>query len=200
MAKKPLKFGPGDQPFSTTNPLLAFCLTVAGVPFLNPAWPCINRYTADSLRAHGFKGKTDLLEAARECIKTGRQGKVIYRFKKTNRLGSLLKIFQEQCEEIDAPDKHISMADFQAGIVSQCIAGEIKYDEALIRLNCVTLKLRRKFIDMWREVPGEVVIDNEGETTREQNKIGEVFMVSPGAMAVTTNAKQETLRKLGLIS
>lgn len=190
------KLGRNSAPFSTTNAILAFSLRAAGMPFADPHWPCKNEYTVETLRKLGFSGSVDLLETVKAAVKTKKRGTVRYLFENSAKLSSFLKIYRQQEAEIEADGKPIEMDVFQLGLMNKVASGAMDPQEALLRLNCVTLKLRVQFTEMWMRTPGILIVDNPGKSQTVETASGTVVR-HPGRRAVSTNASEETLRRLG---
>lgn len=190
------KLGPGERPFTTTNVMLAFCLSAAGIPFAVPGKPLRNDYNESILRELGFHGPTDLMEAVRTCLKTGKRGRVTYFFSRAERLKRLLAVYTEQEKEIEDPATQIELPVFQMSILEKVKKG-MPMDEALLRLNCVTLKLRSVFNDQWQLAPGTLTMRNEGEAEITENAKGETVVRGTGYRSANTLCSKETLGRLG---
>ncbi len=211
------KLSPGSIPFVTSDAILAFCLYSVGIPFENSARPLRNEYDAEILRKKGFRGEVNLLEASRECLERGRRGekgnwsgRIRYIFKRTSDLPKFLKIFAAQEKEITAPDSKIDVSQWQREVMAKVSIGELDWDTALLRLNCVTLKLNVQFKNIWKELPGIVRMGNPGRIEKSKghlaiktNRGTEMRETDdyayPGWKEVSTNASEKTLRRLKLI-
>lgn len=204
------KLSPSQIPFTTTDAVLAFCLYLVGVPFQNPKRPLRNEYDIEILKKLGYRGEVDLLQAGRESLAAGKRGRIRYIFQNVPQLRSLLKIFSTQEKEIAAPDSKVDAAKWQADLMEKVAKGEMKPQEALLRLNCVSLKTYVQFRNIWKELPGFVQIDKPGvpkhfdTQVTVQGKGGRQTIPAkgveyPGFTEVSTNASDKTLKKLGLI-
>ena len=103
-----------DQPFELQDGILAFCLYLAGVPFLTTR----NLYTAETLKKLGYSGEVDMGDAALECVKKNVKGKVDYLFKRVKAISRLVKLFREQEAAISAPDVEVEARDVAHSIMT----------------------------------------------------------------------------------
>lgn len=200
---KAQNLGPATQPWETDKGILAFCLYLAGVPFLTTR----NLYTADTLRAHGFRGETDLLEAARACVAANKKGNLRYLFKRPRELKGLLAIFTDQKRRI-AEDDGDAMAAVHA-LMESYAEKTIDLHEAVMRIACLVTTLRGDFLSRWREREPLVQFDNPGrsrtfETTKTVQAPSGTRTVpctrteSPGFRIVSANVSDKTKKKMGL--
>jgi hypothetical protein len=196
------KLSPSELPFSTDKAILAFCLYIAGVPFHNPKQPLRNEYTRefliDWLKKRGVTGEVDLFEKAKEAAALGVRGRIRYIFKRTEDLPKLLKIFNAQQAEIDAPDSKVSASQWELELLQKVAKGEVSPQEALLRLNCVSLKMNVLFRNIHKELPAHFQAGNPGDPKITETPTGKVVEY-PGFKMVSTNASDKTLRKLKLI-
>jgi hypothetical protein len=207
------KLSPSEIPFSTDKGILAFCLYIAGVPFENSKQPLRNEYTREFLvewlKKRGVTGQVDLFEKAKEAIGMGLRGHIRYIFKRTRELPKLLKVFNAQQAEIDAPDSKVDAAAWELELLQKVAKGEVEPVEALIRLNCVSLKMNVLFRNIYKELPAHFQIENSGTartfdtTAQVQTRNGPKTVPAkgveyPGFKQVSTNASDKTLRKLKL--
>ena len=199
----PQHLGPAQQPWETSDGILAFCLYLAGVPFLTTR----NLYTADTLRALGFSGETDLLEAANQCVAARKKGNLKYLFRRPRELKRLLGVFTDQ--ERRLADENGEAAEVIHALMEEYSAKTIDLHEALMRVACIVLKLRGGFMNRWRDRPPLVQIDNPGRprsfettatirTARGTKTVPAKGVQYPGFKIISTNASEETKKKLGL--
>lgn len=204
------KFSAVNQPFTTDDAILAFCLYVCRVPFADPRQPCTNRYTADTLKRYGYSGKVNVLDAAKECLAAGKMGDRRFHFGKTP--VALLKIYNEQVAELrDGEDVEGGAATVIQRIREAVKTGETDETEGLLRETCVTLKMYVSLRNIWKTLPGEVRIDNHGPTNEFNTTVNttdatgspitrEARGVShPGWKIVPTNASPAMLKKMRLL-
>ena len=96
-----------QQPYHTSNAMLALCLHMAGVPWENDHQACKVLYSAAILnKFHNGNGEPrykdwELGQAVEDAHRTGRRGHVEYIFRRTERLPILLKAFTDQVDEIE---------------------------------------------------------------------------------------------------
>jgi hypothetical protein len=188
---KAQSFGPGDQPWETSDGILAFSLYLSGVQFLTTR----NLYTAETFRALGFTGEVDLLEAAKQCVAARKKGNLKYLFQRPPK--RLLEIFTDQERRLKE-DNGDAMAALHA-LMESYAAKEIDLHEALTRISCLILKLRGNFLNHWRDQPPLVQIDNPGKprTVATAGGMGKTTQF-PGFRIVSANASDETKKQMGL--
>jgi hypothetical protein len=189
------RLGPAQQPFELSDGILAFCLYLAGVPFLTTR----NTYTADTFRKLGFKGEIDLLEAARECVATNRKGDLKYLFALTPALRGLLKIFSDQQEQVKSGQGDVK--DVIASLMQRFSNEEISLEEALMRIACLILKLRGPFLNSWKGRQPLVVVREPGPERIFKSSLGgqpAKAVQYPGFKIVAAGASEKTKKKMGL--
>lgn len=194
MDKKQLR---AQQPFSTSNAILAFCLRIAGVPPADQNRPCFNLYDVEILKRLGYTGKT-IEDGARQAMTEGKKGHVEYQFQRTKQLGALCKAFAAQEAEITADGPEIDVAEFMRGIMEKLDGGQMTPAEGLVRIGCVVLKLRGAFLNAWKNVDPVIRIDNPGKALTRPNGNGERVVVHPGFKIISLNASQERKEHLGV--
>ena len=199
---------PADAGYKTTNAILAYCLHLAGVPWLDDRHPVMVLYSAAILR--GFtntEGKPiyqgwEFEKAVVDAHKKGRRGHVQYKFQQTPRLKRLLKEYTAQSARLESETGYVHE------IVHDLIAQfpELEPDVAMMRLACIMLKSRLAFMELWTHQVPCMLIPNEGEVERidegVQNVNGELRRVireeHPGFKIMSTNASKSTREHLGL--
>jgi hypothetical protein len=189
------RLGPAQQPFELSDGILAFCLYLAGVPFLTTR----NIYTAETFRKLGFKGEIDLSEAARECVATNRKGDLKYLFARAPEIAGLLKIFSDQQEQVKSGKGDAK--DVIRGLMERFSNGQISLEEALMRIGCLILKLRGPFLNSWKEQSPLVVAREPGTERKFKTSLGgkpAEGVQYPGFKIVSANASEETKKKMGL--
>lgn len=199
MKPKPKAAARTRQPFELSDGILAFCLYLSGIPFLTTR----NVYDANTLRSLGYKGETDLIEAAKECVENNKKGDLKYLFQRIPDLKRLLRVFQIQTQEIAEGTGEAK--EVAAQIMKRYAAGDFDLEETMMRLACLILKLRAPFLNRWKDQEALVRVDNEGET--ETRKITAEFRgelrtgtetVHPGFRLLGVNASKEMRERLGL--
>jgi hypothetical protein len=188
-----------NQPFHTSNAILAYCLHMAGVPWENNHEPAKVLYSAEILNkfTNGqgepiYKG-WQLEDAVRDAHKKKRRGHIEYVFKNTPRLGVLLKAYVDQA-------KYLEQAEGAAHELVLSIAKEkIDTDVATLRIACVLMKMRAEFMEIWEHQVPIVMIPNPGHSRRgAADNTGSFTIESPGYRMVSLNASKETREHLGL--
>lgn len=205
------------QSFDTTEAVLALCLILAGGEPLDERQPAINLFDADILftlgggqknedgaviRPSRFAGMGDL-EAAKIAWKEGARGHVRYIIKLTPRLADLIRAYREQCKDIEAFDG--KSGELIQKIITHAGAGAIQQDEMILRISCVILKTRGRFVNVWKKMIPHLRIPDSGRvkhfdtTVVSRGKMVEAKGVErPGFKLISLNASEETKRHLGL--
>jgi hypothetical protein len=189
---------PGDQPYNTSNAILAFCLHMAGVPWMDNYPPVRVLYSAAILQGFTngtgepyYKGWT-LEKAVEHAHKTGRRGHVEYIFKRTDRLPVLTKAYRDQVEQLEKAE------GFAHELVKEISMKSMPSDVMMLRLACIFLKMRVPFMEMWQHAVPRVIIKNEGRVARRRTPEGGEIIESPGFKIVSLNASEETRKELGI--
>lgn len=200
------RFGAAQQPFELQDGIVAFCLYLAGVPFLTTR----NLYKKENFIAHGFKGEVDLCEAALECVERNLKGKLEYLFAQSPELKGLLKVFSEQAAEIQTEKKDKQARDVIRDLMESFSREEISLEETVMRLACIILKLRSPFLNKWKERSPLVVIPHPGKERRfktsavVRGRNGAIKTVPadgveyPGFDIISANASDKTKKHMGL--
>jgi hypothetical protein len=179
--------GPAEQPFTTQDALLAFCLWWAGVPFLDPQRPCFNLYDADILRRLQFSGMT-LEDGAKQAHLKKRRGHVEYIFKRPIELPALLKAFHDE-------EKHISEREGSGRQrKSEIMAMDISEEERAIRDACLQAKMRVQFGKLWENQIPLIRIRSEGKA----ESIAPGLTQYPGWKIISLGASDRVKKRLGL--
>jgi hypothetical protein len=196
--------GPQDRPFDTTDGILAFALYLAGVPFVSQKMWCKNTYTLDTLRRLGYEG-IEAREAAKTAVKANLKGKVQYFFQQVEKLSELLEDFTSQEQGMEAAEGE--SREYLQAICEQYKNGELEFEEFITRATCVWGKIRRDFMDGWKEMTPHVRVMHEGKVERSQfpfvddkgnQRIGEK-VIRPGFAEFPADAPDEMLQKLGVL-
>jgi hypothetical protein len=200
---------PGDQPFTTSNAILAYCLHLAGVPWEKDTRAARVFYSVDILNR--FKNGTgdpyykgwELEKAVEHAHKTGRRGHVEYAFKRTERLSALLRAFSEQQRQLDEDTGYVH--EVVSAITKLVYNRAMEQDVAMVRLACVLLKARSQFMDIWKGQVPIMIVSNPGRATHStqmvetKDGLREARVVeSPGFKAISLNASKETREHLGI--
>lgn len=194
---------PENQPFSTSEGILALCLYMAGAEFSNPVQPCFHLFDPDILSNLGYRGDT-VWSAARAAWKDRKRGHVEYSFKLSQRTHDLIKVYRSQRKELE--DKEGKASELVIKIVQLANAGAMLPDEAALRLTCVILAIRGEFMNMWKDVVPLLKLPDKGrgvkfETTAVTNAgrtVPAKGIKKPGYKLISLNASEETRRKMGL--
>lgn len=212
----------GDQPFSTSEKILAFCLYMAGCQFLGDQ-PCINLYDADILFKIGggqrdpvtkevtkpsrFSGMNPW-DAAQAAWKEKAEGHVEFQFVLTQECHDLIKAYRDQREKMEASEAKGS--EMVAEIMTGAVAGAILPPEAILRLTCVAVKMRPEFLNLWKQVVPMLHVPVKGKSTTFQttaqtrDRSGSVKTVpatgvrSPGYKRISLNASEKMRKDMGL--
>lgn len=185
------------SPFHTTDAVLAFSLYLAGIPFYDDTRPCINIYDESILKRLGFVG-LELEDAVRRAVAKKKKGHVEYAFQRTPALPMLLKAYQEQ-ETMLKNDSGTAVEVVHRLLKSLTTETEVS-PFTIIRLACIVLKMRIKFVSLWQDIVPLIRVHNEGESTtiEEDAETGRVRRRFPGFRLVSLNASQATKDKLKL--
>lgn len=198
---------PGNQPFSTSEGMLAFCLYLAGCEFTNPSQPCFNLYDPQILSGLGLSGEK-LWDGAQLAWKNKARGHVEWSFPLTRRTHELIKAYRDQREQMEKSDGKAS--DMVLEIMKSFVARAMLPDEAILRVACVNLKIRAEFMNHWKEVVPLLKIPRKGKvkkfdtTAQGRDMKGNSVTVpahgveKPGYDLISLNASPETLKKMGL--
>lgn len=199
------RLGPAQQPFELSDGILAFCLYLAGLPFLTTR----NLYTAEIFKALGFKGEIDLCETAQECVEQSIKGKVQYLFRKTPELRTLLKIFSDQQERVKTGEGDAK--DVIRELMERFSRDEMSLEETLLRISCIILKLRGPFLNRWKEEVPLVAVINPGKprkfkttATVKLKGVGTETVPAngvefPGFKWIRADASDEFKKEMGLL-
>lgn len=151
---------PGEQPFSTSEAILAYCLYLAGCEFCDDRQPCTNLFDAEILAKLGYRGEK-LFEAANQAWHQKAKGHVQFHFKLTPRVADLIRAYREQEKEIRSSDGKAS--DMIATIQKHGTSGAILPDEILLRIACVILKTRGEFMNLFKQMVPLLRVPVEGK-------------------------------------
>src|SRR5215472_16572726 len=135
------------SPFHTTDAILAFSLYLAGVPFYEDRKPCINIYDENILKRLGFTNMT-IEEGVRKALTKKKKGHVEYGFKRTPELNFLLQAYKNQ--ETQLLNDEGTAVDVVKRLIEQLAEGVNQM--TIVRLCCVVLKMRVKFVNLWQEI------------------------------------------------
>lgn len=166
--------------FDTDNTALAFSLRSAGVPWKDPANPCWNVYTPETLKRLGVR-------TVQEAVELGKPGKVTYFLDRPDNLKSLL----------DAWDKQgVESAKIEQGLPGEGFLNIDPVDMVRILAHC--LKGYAKFKSIWREVPPKLSVKNPGSVRKSTRADGSTVVKLPGRRIVSANASEATIKRLGI--
>lgn len=161
-----------DWPWTTQDAMLAFCLYMAGAPFLDDKHPCVCEYNLDILRKLAGQGLPvagkPIEEAVDIAVARKKKGHVDYGFKRTDRLHALISAYMDQVKQIE--EMNITGSELVMSLVEMLKMNRYPVDEFLVRLHCVACKMRGMFMDMWKDHVF-IRIENAGETTSSEETI-----------------------------
>lgn len=198
-----------QQPFSTSEGILAFCLSQAGCEFLDPSRPCVHIYSPETLIAAGYRGE-NLWDSAIDAWKKNVRGHVEFSFVLTKRLQELCKIYRELKKVLEDEEAEDVRADVMIKDVAERIAcGAMLVDEGILRITCINTKVRSEFMNLWKQMVPILKIPEKGlvrryDTTVSVNttrgpKVLEAHAVKrPGYKMISLNASEALKKKLGL--
>jgi hypothetical protein len=201
---EPQTVGPRDSPFETKDGQIAFALYLAGVEFWDDSCWCRNVYTMDQLGRYGFRG-LDGREASKLAVAQSKRGNVTYYFRNGPQLQALLKEFHQQ--ESELVQKEGTARDEYKLVLNDHRDGHLSDEQAAIRIACVILKMRMKFMNGWKEMLPFIHIDAGGQPIRERFP----FTDAEGRHGVGTrvefkgykefraDASDEALKKIGVL-
>jgi len=183
------------SPFHTTDAILAFSLYLAGVPFYEDRKPCINIYDENILKRLGFVGLS-IEDGVRKALSKKKKGHVEYGFKRTPELHFLLQAYKNQ--ETQLQEDEGTAVDVFTRLVAS-LREDASNPMTLVRLCCVILKMRVKFVNLWQEITPLIRVYNTGEVQTTKDEDGVTLKRRfPGFRLVSLNASQATKDKLKL--
>lgn len=192
----------GEQPFSTSDVILACALFSAGCEPVDPNHPCTNLFDEEILGKLGYRGMS-LQEAAEAAWNDEKKGHVQYHLKLTERALHLIRAFREQSDEIEKGEGKAFV--LLAKILGLFQAGAIQLDETILRCACVNLKTRGEFVNVWKKMVPLLRIPDQGKakhfdtTIVSKGKTVEAKGVHrPGMKIVSLNASDKTKKALKL--
>lgn len=200
----------GDMPFRTSDAILAFSLHAAGVPWFEEktatetfAVPCYCLYDEEILKRLGFTGMT-MEEAASAAHSQGKKGHIEFLFKMVPTLMDLTAAYRDEVAQIEQGEGRF--ADRLLTLAGLITDDSIPRPEALLRIACITLKMRLPFMSMWKQVSPLIRIRNKGGSMARpamgRNSRGELVqghaVKYPGYKVVSLNATEKTRKHLKL--
>ena len=202
--KEKQHLGPQDRPFDTTDGILAFALYLAGVPFVSQQMWCKNTYTLDTLRRLGFEG-IEARQAAKAAVKANLKGKVQYYFQQAEMLSGLLELFTNQEQSLQTDEGEAR--EYLQKICEQYKNNELLFEEFITKATCVWGKIRRDFMDGWKDMVPHIRVMHEGQKEvsefpfmddKGNQRIGKK-VVRPGFAEFPADADDEMLQRLGVL-
>ena len=130
-----------EPQFITSNILLVTALHLVGVPWSDPASPCVNLYDEAILRERKCPN-------AKEAIRRKIPGRVAFSFKRTPQLGAFLKAWDAQ-QEIIKQQETGTPNDARTTFESMD-------PQEAVRLTCQVLKNYGAIKGMWQHAPAMV--------------------------------------------
>lgn len=198
---------PGEQPFSTSDAILAIALFLAGCPPMDEHQPCTNLFDAEILANLGYRGEK-LNDAAGAAWHDEKKGHVQYHLKLTERTAYLIRAFREQSEEVEKLDG--KAFDLLAKMASDFKAGAMEADEMILRFACINLKTRGQFVNLWKQMIPLLRVPVDGRakhfdtTATVKNARGGSRTVQaqgvqrPGFKVISLNASEKTRKEMRL--
>lgn len=211
----------GDQPFSTSEKILAFCLYMAGCEMI-PGTP-INLFdpeilfkigggqrdpkTKETTKQSRFAGLSPW-DAAQEAWKEHAEGHVEFQFMLTQECHDLIKVYRDQREKMKESDAKGS--EMAIEIIASAVAGSMLTNEALLRLACLAVKLRPDFLNLWKDVVPILHVPVQGKshtfettaTTRDAKggtrTVPATGVKSPGYKRISLNASDKMRKDMGI--
>ncbi len=184
---------PGNEPVVTGDGVLAFSLYMAGTPFAEDALWCVNYYTPEILRKLGYSGVA-MREAAIQAVKDGRPG--VIRFMLCKPTPEVATGYREQQKEIDEGEGEAK--DTLRNLFTDYKSGVRTFEETAVRVCCLILKMRIKFMNGWKDVVPLLRIDDRREPHRTRGLDGAESVELGGFKFISVNASEETRARMGL--
>lgn len=184
---------PGNEPVVTGDGVFAFALYMAGTPFADDNLWCVNYYTADILRKLGYSG-IPMRDAATRAVKDGRPG--VIRFMLCRPTPEVTRGYNEQQKEIDNGEGEARntlrnlFTDYKSGVRS--------FEETAVRVVCLILKMRIKFMNGWKDITPLLRIDDSREPHRTRGLDGAETVEFGGFKFISANASEETRARMGV--
>jgi len=184
-------WGPGDQPFVTTDNIIAYALYLAFQNFADDAWPCFNEYTFEQLVSLGYRGMKPQ-EAAIQAAKDGNKGKVTYVFRNID--SRIMKAFADEMQvmknaEGQARDRIRQVIDMYSTKV-------IDYQEMIARVVATFCYMRGEFLTMWQRFEPLIRLDTPQRRSERTLPNGEVLVETNGFRYVGAHASEATVRRI----
>lgn len=187
------QFGPEDQPLLTGDGVLAFSLYMAGTPFVDENLWCINYYTADILRKLGYAGMS-MREGAARAQKEGKPG--VIRFMLRSPASQVATAYMDQQKEID--DGEGTAVTVLRRLLDDFKSGARSYEESVVRIVCLVLKMRIKFMNSWKDVIPLLRVDDSRQPKTSIGMDGNKVVEYGGFKFISINASEETRERMGL--
>lgn len=193
---------PGEQPYSTSDAILAITLLLSGCEPVDEQQPCTNLFDPEILANLGYKGDK-LGEAAERAWNDGKKGHVQFHIKLTERCSFLIQAHRDQMQKIEAGKgaAYAMLSEIMGDRATMAMGG----DEAIMRMACVILKTRGQFVNLWKEMVPLLRIPNTGKsktfdtTATNQGKTVEAKGVQrPGFRVISLNISNEHKKEIGL--
>jgi hypothetical protein len=137
----------GDMPLNTSNAALAFCLYIAGIPFLDEKQPLTQTFDAEILRKMGYKN-TPIEKAVQLAFTAKQKGHVEYGFKRELRIGEAFGGFKLMESMIDSDAPAIELV---RTMMERHAAGLLSKWEAISGATCAILKRWREELKVWEQ-------------------------------------------------
>ena len=184
---------PGNEPVITGDGVFAFALYMAGTPFADDNLWCVNYYTADILRKLGYSGVT-MREGATRAVKDGKPG--VIRFMLCKPTSEVARGYTEQQKEVE--DGEGEAKDTLRNLFTDYKSGIRTFEETAVRVACLILKMRIKFMNGWKDVMPLLRIDDNREPHRTRGLDGSEMVEFGGFKFISVNASEETRARMGL--
>lgn len=187
-------FGPADQPYLTTDSILAFALYLSSVQFCDESWPCVNSYTEEQLK--DLYSGSGLLpqQAAIQAVKDGHKGTVNYMFHSPE--PQLIKAFIDQKQMLEKAEGVAS--DVIKNLMTDFETGARTLQETLVRLVCTIVYMRGEFLKIWSQLEPLIQINEPIEQSEEILPDGSKVIIRNGFKYIGAYATEKTKQKMGL--
>jgi hypothetical protein len=186
------RFGVASEPLVTGDGIAAFSLRMAGTPFADDGFWCVNYYTPEILRKLGYGG-VSMREGAKRALRDGKPG--VIRFMLCQPSSEIAAAYGQQIRELDERDD--PAMDALRNLLDDYKSGVRSYAETAVRVCCLILKMRIQWMNAWKNVvPLLRIDDNKLPMTSGAN--GNTVVEYGGVKFVSVDASEETLRHMGL--
>jgi hypothetical protein len=184
-------WGPGDQPYSVKDSILAYVLYQAWQNFADDGWPCFNEYTPNELAMMGYRGMKPQ-EAAIQAAKDGNRGTVTYVFKNVD--GRVLKIFEDELKVIEEAEG--TARERVRQIIDTYAVKAMDYTEMIVRLTVTMIYMRAEFVSMWQKFQPLINLGTSGQRSERTMPNGDKIVEMGGFRYIGAYASRETIERV----